>query len=79
MTYQIINSYWYTGMQFGGAIGFVAIKSGPDGNNWKCYAGIGFGADEETDALMIAGQGAKVSREVACAHFPELDPEKFVN
>jgi hypothetical protein len=78
MEYQIIGSVWYTGMQFGGQIGFVAIKSGPDLDKWKCYAGIGFGGDEQRDAMMIAGQGAKVTKEVACAHFPAQDPDKFV-
>lgn len=78
MQYEILGSDWYTGQQFGGAIGFVAIKSGPDLDKWKCYAGIGFGGDQSIDEQMIAGQGAKVTKAVACAHFPALDPDKFV-
>ncbi len=78
MKSEIIESYWYTASQFGGAIGFVAIKSGPDRDKWKVYAGIGYGVDTKIDESIIAGHGAKVTKEVALAHFPALDPDKFV-
>lgn len=78
MQEKILGSVWYTAQQFGGSIGFVAIKSGPDLDKWKVYVGIGFGGLESVDEQMIAGSGAKVTKAVALAHFPDLDPEKFV-
>lgn len=76
--YHVINSYWYTGQEFGGVIGFVAIRREHDSEEWKVYCGVGWGVDPAIDSQMIAGGGAKVTREVALAHFPDLDPDKFV-
>ncbi len=76
--FKILGSYWYTNMQFSGQIGFVAIATGPDEDNWKCYCGIAFGEDETADQQIIAARGAKVIKDVAVAHFPALDPDKFV-
>lgn len=79
MTYEVIDSFWYTGFQFNGqCIGFVAIKSGPGEGDWKCYVGIlDDPSDEVEDPQTICANGAKVTREVACAHFPHLDPDKY--
>lgn len=64
------------------AIAFVAVETGRE-NTWKCY--IGWApyvlSDDAANAKMedrIADSGAKVQKEVACAHFPQLDPTKFV-
>jgi hypothetical protein len=87
MKYEILGGVWYTppivdivtDAKVGGAplcVGVVAIKTH---GGWKCYLGFG-GKDvpEELDAQFIAGNGVKVSKEVACAHFPNLKPEEFI-
>lgn len=81
---KLLGAVWYTpripfvvldGPRSGLCVGFIAIEV-EDG--WKCYMGYGLGVDERYDAERIAKTGAKVTKEVAVAHFPHLDPEKYV-
>lgn len=84
MDYKILGSIWYTPPMPSPVIaivldiGFVAIASGPDGDKWKCYCGFGLGGDQAIDEQIIASRGVKVPKAVAVAHFPQLDPERFV-
>lgn len=78
MTYDILDATWYTPMTTMAVIGVVAIASGPNKENWKAYIGYGNGADERQDEQQIAAQGAKLSKEAACGHFPNLPPEEFI-
>ena len=91
MNYKILNSYWYTPTFPGAdpllhvmanlpniAVVFVAIESHE--NKWKCYMGwVPYGDDFDEKRLeqMVAQNGAKVDKAVACAHFPSFDPEGF--
>lgn len=78
MKYEILASDWYTTGR-GELIGVVAIASGPAKENWKAYIGIGQGVDEAVDEQQSAGNGSKVvPASIAAAHFPSLDPDKFV-
>lgn len=60
----------------------VAIASGPDRDGWKAYIGwVPFDSqaeDGQNEAeQLVASNGAKMSKEVAFAHFPSLDPERY--
>lgn len=65
------------------AVIFVAIETSE--KKWKSYMGwhpVGPEATEEGEKSveqLIARNGAKVSKEVACAHFPGLDPEGWIS
>lgn len=87
MQRTILNSVWYTPPMPGATIldgpppqciGVVAIASGPEKYSWKAYIGFGFGDNEQIDAQLIARNGVKITKEVACAHFPELSPDNFI-
>lgn len=61
----------------------VAIASGPKKDNWKAYIGYVPYGDDDAEAInhaeqLVARNGAKVEKSVACAYFPRLDPERFV-
>lgn len=86
--YKILGSEWYTppapGLDAGShailglpsiAIGVVAIASG---DKWKCYLGLANGHNVSADEQSIAGNGVKVTKEVAVAHFPELPAGGFI-
>lgn len=93
MNYKILADYWYTPTSPGAdpathvmmnlpnlAVIFVAIETGQ--GLWKCYMGwfpiTDANASERIKGQqLIAQNGAKVEKVVACAHFPNLDPEKF--
>lgn len=85
MNYKILGSIWYTPPMPGLSpvehaalgipslqVGFVAIASGPEQDDWKCYMGFALGTDRESDEQYIAGHGMKVTEAVARAHFPQL-------
>lgn len=78
--YKILYSDWYSPNPRQ-CIGVVAIDSSPPGSTsvatWKCYIGIGDGFDQQGDEQRIARRGQKVEKAVACAYFPQLDPDKF--
>lgn len=85
--YKIIDSVWYTppgsGMSIIDApfyIGVVAIRSGPEDDLWKAYIGIcqNFRPNEELDSQYIAAHGVKMTRQVACAHSPELRSQDYL-
>lgn len=91
MNYKILGSVWYTppapGLDAASHaildlpswnIGVVAIASGPQKGNWKCYIGFASGRDEKMDEQSIASNGMPISKEVACAHFPHLPKGGFV-
>lgn len=80
MEYEIIDSYWFTGMRVG-TVGVVVIKTGRDLDNWKAYIGsvVIPGTSQKVDELEIAKNGAKFPIKATCALFPALDPEKGVN
>lgn len=80
MSYEVIGSDWYTPMQPAGQVGVVAISSGPAKDNWKAYIGVilNGGTTEEIDQQFIAANGAKLPKNIACAYFPDLDPERFI-
>ena len=88
---KILGAVWYTppapgidaathaAMQLPAfSVGVVAVGTGALQKQWKCYLGLGLGEDEEKETLNIAKYGVKVTKEVACAHFPNLDPAEFV-
>lgn len=63
----------------------VAIISHEESKSWKCYIGWHFYEESLSDSeyekkieQKIAASGAKVEKEVACAMFPSMDPERFV-
>jgi len=78
--YDVLASYWYTPRTVPGQIGLVVISTGPAADKWKCYIGIVMngGNREDWDEQFVAAHGAKVTKEVAVAHFPGQDPDKFV-
>lgn len=54
----------------------VAIESHL--NEWKCYIGYGAGKDELQDQQHVAANGMPIGdKAIACAMFPNLDPEGF--
>lgn len=69
------------------AVVFVAIATRTEEDDealgWKCYMGW-LPVTEQVNnnhakaEQLIASQGAKVAKAVACAHFPGLSPDKFV-
>lgn len=63
------SSPWY--------IVVVAIATGLRGR-WKAYIGFANTVGVEEGAQQVAANGVKISKEVACAHFPQLPPEGFV-
>lgn len=75
MNYKVIDSIWYTPMTKMAVIGVVAIETAE--GKWKAYIGCGNGDNESNDAQRIAAQGSKVTKAMACAFFPQLDPEGF--
>ena len=93
MNYRVLGSVWYTpplpgfdaiDMLATGApainVGIVAIASGSDGKRWKCYLGLASGdGGRLDDEQVVATNGVKVSKDVACAHFPQLSPEEFIS
>lgn len=59
-------------------IGIVAFESYEPDGQWKVYIGYGQGESEERDAQRILTTGMPIgSKEVACAYFPDLSPDKF--
>lgn len=58
-------------------IGVVAIQNADPEKTWKARIGYGLGDEESIDQQLIAKNGARLSKEVACAYFPDLDPHKF--
>lgn len=86
---KILNSDWFTpplvgtlydaltGISSGLSIGIVAIETN-QGKTWKAYIGYGITGDQEKDEQIIALNGAKISKELACATFPKLNPKTFV-
>lgn len=76
--YKIIGSIWFSSMK--GTMGIVAIDS--DGGGWKAYidyVGTTDSQDQEADEQEIAKNGAPVGKAIACASFPSLDSEKFID
>jgi hypothetical protein len=89
MSYKILASDWFTpplvgilydaltGISENLCIGVVAIETGT--GDWKAYIGYGTTGDQKRDEQSIAANGSKlVPKSIACAHFPSLDPERFV-
>lgn len=86
--YTILGSVWYTppitNIIFDGmfgigqhlSVGVVAIKSSD--NKWKAYLGYGVTGEQWKDEQHIATNGVKITKAVACATFPKLDPKRFI-
>ncbi len=66
---KVLDSYWYTPT----APGFDPLSHHVLGQ-----PDIGVAEANTKMEDRIADSGAKVLKEVACAHFPQLDPAKFV-
>lgn len=79
MKYDILDSTWFTVNIPSGAlgIGVVAIRRHHSQEEWKAYIGVGLGDSESADTQFIAANGAKLPKLVACAYFPNLDPEMW--
>lgn len=86
--YNVLNSTTYTPPSPGTEIWLpeaaspwyimvVAIATGMRGK-WKAYIGFANKETQEDGEQQVASNGVKISKEVACAHFPELPPEGFV-
>ena len=84
MRYDVIGHIWFTNLA-GEQIGIVAINSNDHG--WKAYIGI---APEiknssfcpmdyvEAHTQHIAREGSPVGKAIACAAFPQFNPETFL-
>ncbi len=58
----IIESIWFTNMTTGtGCIGIVTVNNGME---TKSYIGLGYGKDEEEDAIRIAKFGSRFIKEI---------------
>lgn len=82
MTYDVIASDWLSTNVAGGMpvqMGIVAIRQHHSNNKWKSYIGVVFGKDEESDMQLVASQGAKLPKAVACAWFPQLNPDDWTD
>jgi hypothetical protein len=87
--YKILGTYWHTptfegldpveSMLIGGSppsVCVVAIQSGPEGKHWKAYLAIvNSKLPVKVSEQNTAACGCKVEKRIACAYFPDLNPE----